>query len=152
MKFNIVPEQCTFVINKEKRTVVCYMESTRAMFINFIDEHCYVCSTPFSLSFRGGNLNQLFSKLEMPNHFIGVAKCSENDVWDEKIGRTIAFERMKEKILRSFFKRADTFFSMVDGYLDNFFFEINELGAKLEKQQELQQEYIESKVKGATND
>ena len=152
MKFNIVPEQCNFVINEKERTIVCFMENTHNMFIKFVDKNCYICSTPFAYTLQKTNLNHLINKLEMPNRFIGVAKCSENDTWDEKIGRTIAFERMKEKILRSFFKRADTYFSMVDGYLDNFFFDINELGAKLEKQQELQQEYIESKVKGATND
>ena len=141
MKFNVKPSDCRFVVNEEKKTVVCIYENCSCDFINFINNNCklepFGCNN-FSVS--------LFRKMFMPNRFIGVAVCGPDDEWDEKTGRLIAFSRMKDKLNKSFFKRANTFFNTVDRWLDESAALVNQIGEKLEVNAERRHNLITSLV------
>ena len=38
-KFNVKPSDCRYIVNEEKRTVVCLIENTDCMFIHFADNN-----------------------------------------------------------------------------------------------------------------
>lgn len=145
MKFNVRPTDCKFVVNEEKKTVVCIYEGCQYTFIDFVEANCRF--QPFYCVRNGQEpLDLLYQKCFMPNRFIGVAKCGENDEWDEKTGRLIAFSRMKDNLNRSFFKRANTFFNTMDKWLDDAAALVNEIGEKLEVNQERRHKHIEDLI------
>ena len=85
-----------YVVNKEKRTCVALLENIEFDAINKINKMClkdarftdhanmyaYVCRD---------------SKYVMPNKFVGVAKCSFEDNWDEEVGKRVAREKLLDK-------------------------------------------------------
>ena len=125
MKHSIRKEDVKYVVNPEEKKVIAYIEGTKWMFCDFVRENYphydfYWCNEP------------LEDKLKMPNKFIGVATCGPDDVWDENIGRLIAFDRMKDNLNKSFFKRANTFVAEMEKRLDIFCERVNGYGEKLE--------------------
>ena len=137
--FSIRPQDCTFIVDEENRKVSCVLENTAQCFIKYINDHSKISA---DIGERGDLDNPLKLKLYMPNQFIGVATCSADDEWDEKKGRAIAFSRVKDKVTKSFFKRANTYFAIIDRWLDETAFEINVLGEKLERNRNHRHEYI----------
>jgi hypothetical protein len=144
-KYNITPSDCKFIINKNNRTVVCIYEGSERTFIDFAD-HNFNVKTYCDSSFTSCQFSQLMDKLYMPNKFIGVATCSENDEWNEEIGKKVAFSRMKDKLNRSFFKRADLYVKTIDKWMDDAVYLINTVGQKLEVNQEKRHDLIKSYV------
>lgn len=144
MKFNVKPSNCRFIVNESKKTVVCIYEDCEYTFIDFIDQNCKL--KPIDLRFFHKPINSLRDKMLMPNKFTGVAICGPDDEWDERTGRLIAFSRMKDKLNRSFFKRANTFFATVDGWLNETADLINNIGEKLETNQLRRHSHIEELV------
>ena len=137
--FEIKPENCKFIIKEKDRKVICIMNDTQAMFINYAEQYCPIgCYCDYQVVTN----KTLSDKLTMPNQFIGIATCSPNDEWDEQIGRTIAFSRLKDKIIASFFRRANTYFQVVDKWLDIFANQVNGLGIRLENNTVRRHEYI----------
>ena len=125
MKHSIRKEDVTYVVRPEQKKVIAYIEGTQWMFIDFVNENypnasMFWCGEPFE------------DKLKMPNKFIGVATCGPDDVWDENVGRLIAFDRMKDNLNKSFFKRANTFVAEMEKRLDIFCERVNGYGEKLE--------------------
>ena len=125
MKHSIRKEDVTYVVRPEQKKVIAYIEGTQWMFTDFVNENypsapIFWCDEP------------LEEKLKMPNKFIGVATCGPDDVWDENVGRLIAFDRMKDNLNKSFFKRANTFVAEMEKRLDIFCERVNGYGEKLE--------------------
>ena len=125
MKHSIRKEDVTYVVRPEQKKVIAYIEGTQWMFTDFVNEnypgaHVFWCN------------ESLEDKLKMPNKFIGVATCGPDDVWDENVGRLIAFDRMKDNLNKSFFKRANTFVAEMEKRLDIFCERVNGYGEKLE--------------------
>lgn len=140
MKHSIRKEDVTYVVRPEQKKVIAFIEGTKWMFCDFVRENYphyefQWCDEP------------LESKLEMPNKFIGVATCGPDDVWDENVGRLIAFDRMKENLNKSFFKRANTFVAEMEKRLDLFCERTNAYGMKLEANMNRRKEII-AKVLG----
>lgn len=109
MMKNVCMKDCNFAINKEKRTIVCWLNGTENFFNEFLCENY-------------GNFQWYldFSKYKMNNRFTGTAYCSEEDEWDEEIGKRLAFYRMKRKLLDSFYNKVRAFFDDEEEMLDNF--------------------------------
>lgn len=140
MKHSIRKEDVTYVVRPEQKKVIAYIEGTKWMFTEFVVEnypgaHVFWRDKPFE------------DKLRMPNKFVGVATCGPDDVWDENVGRLIAFDRMKENLNKSFFKRANTFVAEMERRLDLFCERTNAYGAKLETNMNRRKEVI-AKVLG----
>lgn len=121
--FVVRPEDCKFHVNPEKRKVVCIIENTETMFLDFLEPmerlffiHC-----------------QHVAKYYLPNRFIGVATCSKDDEWNEQTGRLIAYSRAKDKLDKCFFKRANTLINDGDRALEEATSIFNNLGEKLSK-------------------
>lgn len=135
MKHSIRKEDVTYVVRPEQKKVIAYIEGTQWMFTDFVNENypsapIFWCDEP------------LEEKLKMPNKFLGVATCGPDDVWDENVGRLIAFDRMKDNLNKSFFKRANTFVAEMEKRLDIFCDRVNGYGVKLETNMNRRKEII----------
>ncbi len=121
-RHSIRKEDVKFVVNKEMHTVVCYMEDTEEIFIDFaIENYGNISMLPYEME-------KLF---KMPNRFVGKAVCSADDEWDEEKGKLLAYHRMKAQLNKAFFHAANSFFDYVDKMNDDFGEIINAYGEKL---------------------
>ena len=134
--FNIKPSDATYFINEEKKVVVCIVDKTKHLFNDFVEENFEIwpCDSSF------------FEKLEMPNKFTGVARCSENDEWNPETGKLIAFSRMKDNLNKSFFKRANTYVNFLDRAADEAADVLGKIGEKLSVNTEHRHNLINSLI------
>lgn len=130
-RFNVKPEDCHYIVNEEKRKVVCLIEGTKYFFLNFANDNFVLSPECFDNPW-GKVYNNMHDRLVMPNRFCGVATCSEEDEWDEEIGKLIAYSRAKDNLIKSFFKRATFFINTVDRHINDAVDVLNMLGQKLE--------------------
>jgi len=84
------------------------------------------------------------NKLMLPARFVGIATCSEEDEFNEDIGREIAFNKAKFKLNTSFFKRADWFTNELDKEIGEFVQSVNNFGAALTAGAERREEKIKA--------
>lgn len=140
-KFNITPDMGHYVINEQNKTVVFIINKTQSLFIDFIQDNNF---NKFSLN------DDFIKKFYMPNHFFGVARCSDNDKWDVEVGKAIAFSRAKDKLNKSFFKRCSNYVKMADQWIDNIVEIINIVGDKLTFNTAKRHDYIEELLNGDT--
>lgn len=150
MRFNITTDDAKFFVDKEKKTVVCVIEETRNLFRDFVNTNFHIstdCDQIYNCvrSINGCD-STLNEKMLMPNKFVGIAKCGEDDKWDEDIGCVIAFSRAKNNLITSFFKRAQTYVNYLDKWLNETVNTFNALGEKLETNKTKRNEYIESLI------
>lgn len=132
-KINVHPEDCRYIVNKDKRKIVCLIENTENMFMNFAN---YNLEIPYDcLDAVWGRTTDapkhLCKKLRMPKRFWGVATCAEEDEWDEEKGKLLAFSKAKDKLNTSFFKRANLYINTFDRSLNRATTLLNNLGSKL---------------------
>jgi len=73
-----------YKINKEKRVVVCIITYCR-----------YVASN--RLYKYASHYEQDYNKEDIKDTYIGIAKCSPEDEWDEEKGKRLALIRAKRK-------------------------------------------------------
>lgn len=142
-KFNVRPSDCRYIVNKEKRTIVCLIEHTEYMFTDFAEANFDI---PYDCLVRCWNgkpsRNQFHKKLYMPKRFWGIATCAEDDEWDEEKGKFLAFSRAKNKLNNSFFKRAQLYIDTFDKSLNDSILILNNLGNKLTVNADRRQERI----------
>lgn len=138
--FNIKPSDATYFINEEKKVVVCTINKTRDLFIDFVVENFKIWPVHFAYD------ESLFHMLEMPNKFTGVARCSENDEWNSETGKLIAFSRMKDNLNKSFFKRANTYVNFLDRAADEAADVLGKIGEKLSVNTEHRHNLINSLI------
>ena len=149
MKFNISAEDAKFIVDEQKQIVVCIIEHTKYLFSDFALNNFHIsidCDADYIIKRNQKWNNDLKRKLEMPDKFVGMAVCSKDDVWDEQIGRAIAFSRAKDNLLKSFFKHAQTYISTIDKWLEEAAEIINAMGDKLFENTERRHAYIESLI------
>ena len=150
MRFNVTADDAKFFIDEEKKTVVCVIENTEDLFHSFVNTNFRIstdCDQIYNCVHRiNGCDSTLNEKMLMPNKFVGIAKCGEDDKWDENIGCTIAFSRAKNNLITSFFKRAQTYVNYIDKWLNEAINTFNKLGEKLTENSKKRDEYIASLV------
>lgn len=145
-KLNIRKENCRFIVNEEKRTVICIIDETRALLYNFVD------SDSWNTQMRIGSITfepdrKLLLDLMLPDKFIGKAVCSKDDKWDPEVGKLIAFDRAKNKLHSAFFKRAQLFSNEIDKSLTQLVTSFNEYGEQLSKSADKRAKKIEELTK-----
>ncbi len=126
MDINIKMNDCQFYVDKDKRTVVCVIEDTEDLLFRFTGINSFFQESMFQPDKR------FLKKLALPNRFTGKAVCSENDEWNEDVGKIIAFDRAKNKLNTSFFKRAQLLSDKVEEELMKLVSSFNDYGEKLE--------------------
>ena len=131
-KFNVKPSDCRYIVNEEKRTVVCLIENTDRMFIHFAENNFDIPWDCMDSLWSHKPMNKLFhKKFYMSKRFWGIATCSEDDEWDVEKGKFLAFSRAKDKLNKSFFKRANLYVNTFDKSLNDAVSILNNLGEKL---------------------
>lgn len=138
-KFTLNPRNVRFFVQPEKRRVVCVIEDTRGTFNKFVSENC---KTPLEGCLEK-TMNQLYDQCLMPDRFTGIAICSEDDVWDENVGKLLAYHRARAKFDQSFFRHAQTYIATLGEWLDDAVDSINAYGDKLATNEK----YREKKLK-----
>lgn len=123
---------CRFYVNEEDRVVVCVIPNTRNMLLHFIEDNFDFTEIDVYMGLNHKGLESL----EMPASFMGKAVCSQDDEWNEELGRLIAFARAKDKCYRSFFRRANTFINTLDRRLGDMITMFNDMGMLLEDKHE----------------
>ena len=150
MRFNITTDNAKFFVDEEKKTVVCVIEETKNLLRDFVNTNFHISTDCDQIYNCVHNINgcdsTLNEKMLMPNKFVGIAKCGEDDKWDEDIGCVIAFSRAKNNLITSFFKRAQTYVNYLDKWLNEAVNTFNMLGEKLETNKTKRNEYIESLI------
>ena len=141
MKHSIKREDVTYVVRPDQKKVIAYIEGTKWMFCDFVSENY-----PGAYVFWCDD-ESLEAKLEMPAKFVGISTCGPDDEWDENLGKLIAFDRLKDNLNKSFFKRANTFVEEMGRRLDIFCDRTNAYGAKLEVNTEHRKQLIEKLLK-----
>jgi len=138
MKINVKPtsENVRFIIQPERRKVVCIISNTKNYLGDFVDLWGNDWTVPWKVE----------DILRMPDRFVGVATCDENDEWDEEIGKAIAFSRAKYKLHNSFFKRANTFVNECDRALAKLITSLNDYGEQLSANADKREKWITEKV------
>ena len=138
MKINVKPtsNNVRFIVRPEQRKVICIISDTRWLLSNFVDLWRKRWDVP----------REIDEILEMPNRFVGVATCDENDTWDEEVGRMIAFSRAKYKLHTSFFKRANTFVNECDSALNRLITNLNDYGERIGLNADKREAWITKKV------
>lgn len=145
-KLNIKKENCRFIVNEEKRTVVCIIEYTRALLYHFIEPNSWTSRVRVgSITFEPES--KLSFDLMLPDKFIGKAVCSKDDKWDPEVGKLIAFDRAKNKLHNAFFKRAQLFANEIDKSLSELVTSFNEYGEQLSKSADKRAKKIEELTK-----
>ena len=131
-KFNVKPSDCRYIVNEEKRTIVCLIEHTDCMFIHFAENNFDIPWNCMADPWCPKPMNKLFyKKFYMPKRFWGIATCAEDDEWDVEKGKFLAFSRAKDKLNKSFFKRANFYINTFDKSIDRAVEILNNLGDKL---------------------
>ena len=135
-------KDCRFYVNRDRRTVVCVIPCTSGMVQEFIYDHFQFNDIDLydAITWHGADW------LRMPNSFVGKAVCSQEDEWDEEVGKLIAFSRAKDKCYKSFFKRANKFVQRLDGHLGDMITLFNDFGLKLENKRDALRAKIEDKI------
>lgn len=150
MKFNITRDDAHFYVDKEKGVVVCVIDNTTDLFKQFALENfriSYMCDETYNfIHYINKGDSCLSEKLNMPAKFIGVARLGKDDEWDEDIGCTIAFSRAKDSLLRSFWKRADIYFTTIYKWIEESADMTDKLGEKFSVNMEKRHTYIEELV------
>lgn len=129
MKINITKEMARFIVNEKAGKVICIFDNTAPMFLFYAQENLPI--TPMCDS-NDAKTSRLYTKLLMPNKFVGIASCNPEDEFSVETGKLIAFTRAKDKIQNSFFKRANLYVNTIDSWLNRAMDAINNYGAKIE--------------------
>ena len=140
MRINIKPSDCKFVVDKEKKKVVCILDETRDMLYEYLDDNHNYLSFLATIADRK-------KVIRMPDRFVGIATCSPDDEWDETLGRKIAFYKMRNKFYHSLFKRADNFVNWIDDNLNQMVEELNGWGDKVRENLYREKEHLETRLK-----
>lgn len=129
MKINITKDNARFIVNEDARKVVCIIDHTRDLFLDYVNKNLRIrsdCDSDW-----GGYGSHLYPKLKMPDKFVGIATCDPEDEFSVETGKLIAFSRAKDKIHNSFFKRANTYINTLDDWLNQAAESINRYGDKI---------------------
>ena len=130
MKINIRKNMARFIVNEEKRKVICILEDTEDLFLVFAEQNLPLSPVCDTLDMTD---SKLYKHLLMPKRFVGIATCDPEDEFSVETGKLIAFSNAKDNLLNSFFKRADFYVNTIDTWLNKAVENINSYGAKITK-------------------
>lgn len=125
MKLPIKMEDCKFYVNEEKGVVVCVLE----------DASYLLSAALYKKSYALWHMSSE-EDISLPNVFRGKAVCSPDDVWNEDVGKRLAFYRMRAKLLNAYFNKVQYIVDKVEKELDNFVEDVNNLGYRMNRVQE----------------
>lgn len=142
MNINIKMDKCVFYIDENKRTVVCVINNTRDLVLNFFNIAFMDWDIPPKANVLFEPNSSVRQQLRLPERFEGKAVCSPEDTWDVEVGKLIAFNRAKYKLNTSFFKRAQLYVDIINNEFDKLITSVNKYGARLKRGAKTREEHI----------
>jgi len=134
------PKNVKFYVNPETRKVVCVIDHVKFSVTDFIRKY-----TDYWGLMSWETVDE--DKFYIPDRFVGIATCSDEDEWNEETGRLIAYKRAREKYDRSFFRAAQRFITYIGEKLNNAVDVINDYGTQMERLYENREKRIEELLK-----
>ena len=122
MNMEVKQSECRFYVDEAHRKVVCVIPNTKELVNRYLDR------LPIDIPFYHWNVED---KLCMPHSFSGVATCHEEDIFNVETGKLIAYNKAKNKLNASFFKRANYFVNYIDSKLNLLMEDFNRYGERL---------------------
>lgn len=88
-----------YYVNEEKRTVTAVWEGNPVKYalVEFFRERCGTLSKNIT-NWSPAEEFSIEDKLNLPQRFVGVAYCNENDVFDAEVGKNIARLKLECKV------------------------------------------------------
>ena len=134
MNFSVNKKNCKFYVDKEKKKVVCVIPKTEFMAFRFVEAN------------YNENVIYLDEKVSdmliMPRQFTGIATCHEEDVFDEEMGKLIAYNKARHKLNCSLFKRLNIYSNYLDKKLNDFIDNCNNYGEKQGRREQVRENKI----------
>lgn len=137
-----ISHKVQYFANKEKGIVVARINDCKRDFISFLFDSCDQNALAYHPPFSDKEYDQLL----MPNSFVGVAQLGENDIWDEELGKQIAYQRAKQKRDASFFKRVNMAVRLYERELDKLCNLFDAYGKRLSNNNEYREKKIAEKI------
>ena len=133
-----------FYVNKDKRMVVCVLSHCEGDCISFMHHNSGFAADSISkVKSPWVDHAVLRDAGKMPSRFVGKAVCSEEDEWDESVGRAIAYSRARKNYDRSFFRHANAVVTTIDKYISELVDVFNAYGSKIAEAEERRDTRIE---------
>lgn len=105
------PHKIKYSIHKKNGVVVATMSDCEADAVNKFGANVQTVMIP--------RINPKDNRFIMPHKFVGVARCSKNDEFDEKTGMKIAKQRLMQKYVASLNRHTSNLVEYYTQYLDN---------------------------------
>ena len=137
-----IRHQVQYFTDKEKGIVIARINDCKKDFISFLIDSC----DQNMLAFRTPFSDKEYEQLLMPNSFVGISRLGENDIWDEELGKQIAYQRAKQKRDASFFKRANIVVRLYERELDKLCNLFDAYGTRLSKNTSYRENKIMEKI------
>ena len=141
MKINIKKSDCFFKVDEKNRKVVCVYTADPELAINYIHSFNRERGIPTYIPAN--------DDMYLPWHTVGIAKCAEGDTWNERIGREVAYAKMKKKFGKNFFRAINTYFKFHDKNLNALQESVDHLGLAWHKNLVSQNKLINQLVEDA---
>lgn len=138
MKINIKKSNCYFRVDEKNRKVVCVYTPDPDLIAEYISD--------FNDEFGLPTFLPTSEDMYLPLHIVGVATCAEGDIWDEEIGREVAFIKMKNKFCTLFFRAMTAYFKFHDKILNKIESSCNALGATWAVNLQNRKEHVEKRL------
>ena len=96
-----------YIINKEKRTIVCLLEDCERMLWQDACKH-------FPMIVLGWGYTP---DITLEKTYRGVAKCNPNDEWDEELGKKLACDRAYNALRTEYKLKAKKFINCLNSHI-----------------------------------
>ena len=132
-----------FIVNKEKRTVTCIASDCKFDIVNDLTKKLSSEKIDTQMILISDILST--NLLLLPDTFVGIAKCSPFDTFDEEYGKRLAIRKMRVKYNTAKDKIMDKFWHRYHNVLDILFELSSQYCDTVEKSEKYLQNCLEEK-------
>lgn len=141
----IKQKNCRFRIDREKQVVVCWVEGDTIS--NLVEDFLMEHNIDFvGMNTTCGTMRRAEEIVHLPHKVCGVATCFAGDTWNEELGKMIAFNKMKKKLMTLFFKHLQNSVNYMEQVIENMSNAANALGMRFGDELARREAAIESQL------
>ncbi len=119
-----MPSNIRYQVNPEKRTVACYLTD---------------CENDIFYAFNPKENSVIWDlnvDWKIKDRYVGVAKCSEDDTFDEEFGKKLARNRMLKEYYKDVSDRYMEIVDVLNGFAYNFYLKYDKYSTRMIKKVE----------------
>lgn len=103
MEINISKNNCQFILKPEERKTICIL----AIPPNLLERYIRELNTKMPIIWT----TNIVKLLQISLQYTGIATCSEEDEWDDEVGKDVAYIKAKQAFAADFISHAYSFFN-----------------------------------------